>query len=180
MNEFIENNLEHVLCVLLLISRLGDIISTYLVSPKLKLEANPIAKRLGWRFCLLTVLVCLLPYYDTDIAIVVLVPSLLASSANIGKFWIVRTMGEDEYYRRLLEFARKSKLSQALFSVFMSSFFIILAGLVLLVLCSYPEGDSGYWFGIGMILFGFIVMLYGSNFFRVLFKKAQQSNGSKT
>ena len=85
-------------------------------------------------------------------------------------------MGENEYSRMLLELAGKSKLSQALFGVFMASFFVILAGLVLSVLCSYPEKTSGYWFGVGLILYGLLTALYGSLYFRVLFKKAKQIN----
>lgn len=175
MNEFIYNNFKHVLCFLLLISRLGDIISTYLVSPTLKLEANPIARKFGWRFMLLSVLVCLLPYYDAGLAVMALVPSLLVSAANIEKFWMVRAMGEAEYAKMFLVLARKSRLSHALFSILTSSFFIILAGLALLFLCPDPQG-WGLWFGIGIILYGFIIALYGSLYLRRLFRAAQDSS----
>jgi hypothetical protein len=42
--------LPHVIAFLLLIARLGDVGSTYLLSPTLKLEANPIMRRLRWPF----------------------------------------------------------------------------------------------------------------------------------
>ncbi|MHC4259120.1 MAG: hypothetical protein ACYSTF_01725, partial [Planctomycetota bacterium] len=138
----------------------------------------PIVKKYGWRFMLLTLLFCLLPYYDTDVAIMALVPFLFASSANITKVWAARSMGEDEYSRMLLELAMKSKFSMALFGIIMSSIFVILAGLVLSVLCSYPEKNSGYWFGIGIILYGFIVALHGYHYFRALFRKAKQVNNA--
>lgn len=50
-------HLERLLCALILISRLGDIGSTYLITPKLKLEANPILRKLGWWFAIASVLV---------------------------------------------------------------------------------------------------------------------------
>jgi hypothetical protein len=103
----------------------------------------------------------------------VLVPSLLVTSANIGKYWAVKTIGEDEYSKRLLIFAGKSKLSHALFSILMSSFFVILAGFVLLFLCP-DRRNWGHWFGKGIILYGFIVALYGSLYFYRLFKKARK------
>lgn len=172
MTEFIYNNFKHVLCFLILISRLGDIISTYLVTPTLKLEANPIAKKLKWRFMLLSVFVCLVPYYHTGTAVIILVPSLLVSASNIGKFWIVSAMGETEYSEMLLRLVSKSKLSHALFSILMSSFFIVLTGLVLLFLC--PDKQTwGWWFGVGIMAYGFMIGLYGCLYFRRLFKKAR-------
>jgi len=173
MIKFLYNNIEHVLCFLILVSRLGDIISTYLVTPTLKLEANPIVRKLGWRFTFLTVLICLIPYYHTGLAVMVLVPSLLVTSGNISKYWAVKTVGEEEFSRGLLILASKSRLSRALFSVLASAFFVILTGLVLLFLC--PDSRNwGYWFANGIILYGFIAALYGSLSYYRLFKHARK------
>ena len=46
MNELIDGNLNQYFCILPLVGRLGDIISTYIATPKLKLEANPIIRKL--------------------------------------------------------------------------------------------------------------------------------------
>lgn len=90
-------NFEHVLCFLILITRLGDIISTRLITPKLMLEANPVVKRLGWRFAVLTVLVCLIPYYNTGLGVTAFVTYCIVCWHNFGKVWLIRTMGEAEY-----------------------------------------------------------------------------------
>src|SRR5271154_5888940 len=89
MSEYIVSHfkLEHLLCGLILISRIGDIGSTYLVTPNLKLEANPIVRKLGWKFAFLTLFVCLVPYYSTAMGVVVLVVSLLVSAQNTSKIW---------------------------------------------------------------------------------------------
>jgi hypothetical protein len=173
MLKFLYNNIEHVLCVLILVSRLADIVSTYLVSPTLKLEANPIVRKLGFRFAFLTLLLCIIPYYHRGLALIVVVPSLLVASSNISKYWVVKTLGEEEYGRRLLIFAATSKKSRALFSVLGSAFFVTLAGLVLLLLS--PHRNSwGYWFANGIIVYGIIAGLYGSLAYHRLFKQARK------
>jgi len=179
VNEFIENNFRHILCALLLFSRLGDVGSTYLVSPTLKLEANPLAKKLGWPFMLLSLLVCLLPYYDAGLAIMALVPSLLVSSSNISKFWMVKALGETGYSMMVSIAAAKSKKSHVLFSNLMAAFFIILAGFVLLLLCPDSRGPA-FWFGTGIVLYGVITAFYGLLYFRKIFKKAAPPSSPQT
>jgi hypothetical protein len=179
VDEFIYNNFKHILCFLILISRLGDIISTYLVTPTLKLEANPVVKKLGWRFAWLSVFVCLVPYYHTGVAVIILVPSLLVSASNIGKVWFVRTMGETEYSELVLGLVRRSKFSHVLFGIFLSSFFIFLAGLVLLFLC--PDTQNwGWWFGIGIVTYGIAMASWYSIYFCRLFKSVRNSPGLNT
>ena len=116
MREFIYNQvkLEHLLCAIILFARLGDIGSTYLATPSLKLEANPIMKRLGWWFAIATLFICLVPYYSTGLAVVVLIPSLMVSAANMGRIWFARAYGEAETHELIFRLARKSKLSHAL------------------------------------------------------------------
>jgi hypothetical protein len=45
MTEFLHGNLEYLLALLILLGRFGDVRSTRMISPALKLEANPVAKR---------------------------------------------------------------------------------------------------------------------------------------
>src|SRR5262249_45828242 len=121
MLTFAYENLPHVLCALLLISRIGDIGTTYLVSPKLILEANPIVRKLGWPFALFTLTACLLPYVSLEGAVMALMVFLLVSARNAGKIWIARTIGEEVYAAFVLELARKSKPSHALFGLALST-----------------------------------------------------------
>src|SRR2546428_475647 len=154
MREFIFAHLDHALCVMLLMSRVGDVVSTYLISPTLQLEANPIARRLGWRFIVLTLGACVIPYFSIDIGLAVLVPFLLVSASNTARIWTVRTMGEREYKRLLLTLAARSKLSHALLGVIGSAVFIVVTGLVILFF--YPDSveDPGFWIGIGVVMYG--------------------------
>ena len=172
MREFVTENFEHVLCGLILISRLGDVITTRLATPRLRLEANPIVRKLGWPFAVLTLLACLIPYYNTALGVMVLAPFLLVSAANAGKIWFLRAYGEAEYAALVVRLARKSRLSVALAGVAASGGFVILAGLVLWFLS--PPEQWGHWFGLGVMLYGFVVALYGSLHYVRIFRKARQ------
>jgi hypothetical protein len=63
------DNLPHVLCGLLLVSRIGDVLSTYLLTPSLALEANPVVRKLGWRFAVLSLGACVVPYFSLPVAV---------------------------------------------------------------------------------------------------------------
>jgi hypothetical protein len=177
MREYIygHTKLEHLLCALILVSRLGDIGSTYLVTPKLRLEANPIVRKFGWWFALATILVCLVPYYSTAAGIIVLIPSLMVSAANTSKIWFARACGENEYHELLLRLAKTSKLSYALAPTIVAAIFTAMIGLVLLLLSPDPTKDWGYWFAIGFLAYAFVIGFCGSLFFVRLFRKARRS-----
>lgn len=172
MYHFFSSHFEWALCALILVGRLGDILSTYLITPGLSLEANPVARKLGWRFMMLSILLCLVPFYSTPMGIIILVPSLMVSASNIGKIWFVRSYGEAEYLQLLLGVARKSKLRHAVAGVLLSAFFIALSGLVLLFLSPDPSEDWGFWFAIGILTYALAIALHGSLFCFRIFKMA--------
>lgn len=166
------DNLEHVLCALLLIARVGDVATTYLVTPNLMLEANPVARKLGWPFALLTIGVCLLPYFNTALAVMALMGSFLVSASNARGIWMVRTIGEKEYLALLMNVARKSKLSHALLGTAASSFFVALAGGSVLLFYPEPSEDWGYWLGLGIVLYAGAIWIHGTLFMVRLFRRA--------
>jgi hypothetical protein len=174
MSEFLArgHNLEHVLAALILLSRAGDVGSTLLVSPTLRLETNPLARRFFKVVALLSFGFVLVPYYSTALAVMVLVPSLLVSASNLGRGWVARALGETEFMLMLERAAARSSRRVALMFSIASGMFIILAGLVLLVL-SGGETSWGYWFAIGMMLYGFAMAFYGSLFAARLFRRVR-------
>lgn len=174
MLEFAYENLPHVLCALLLLARIGDVGTTYLVTPNLTLEANPIARKLGWPFALVTLAACLLPYVHMPLAVSALVAFLFVSASNAGKIWIVRTVGEEAYLGFLLDLARKSKLSHALLAIAASKFFAALAGGTILLF--YPrESDWGLWLGLGVLLYAAATWFYGTLAMIRIFRRAASS-----
>ena len=156
---------------MILISRLGDIGSTYLVTPTLRLEANPILRRLGWRFALLTLLVCFIPYYSTAMGVIILVPSLLVTASNVSVIWLVRAVGETEYLEFVQRAVRRTTLGRALAGVLASSVFIALAGATLLYLAPDPQRDWGFWFACGIFAYALALVLHRSLYFIRLFRR---------
>ena len=105
-----QDGLKVTLAILILISRLGDIGSTYLASPNLELESNTVIRRLRWPFAALTILVFIIPWWDIGSGIVIMVASLLVAASNSSKIWLIRAMGETEYYALMVRMARISQI----------------------------------------------------------------------
>ncbi len=83
---------------LLAFSRGMDFLSTWVATPHLVLEGNPIAKWLGWKWGAVVnvVLVTSLAFWPLS-AIVVSTASLLVAARNFQSAWLMRTMGEEGY-----------------------------------------------------------------------------------
>jgi hypothetical protein len=178
MSQFLASgrNWEHVLAVVLLLARAGDVGSTYLVSPTLRLESNPVVKRLGWPFALLTMLVCFVPYYSTALGIVAIVASLFAAASNLSRGWIARALGEAEYLRVLERAAAAGGLRRGIAFVLGSSGTFALAGVVLLVISDGPETPP-FWFGVGIILHGWAMAIFGCVLMRRLYRQNPRADG---
>jgi hypothetical protein len=165
------------LAMLILISRLGDIGSTYLASPNLALESNSIIRRLRWPFAALTILVFIIPYWDVGSGIVIMVASLLVAASNSSKLWLIRAMGETEYFALMVRMAANAKLAQSLiFSLMPALFMSILGGTVMFF---YPSEitDLGYHVGLGILGYALVVAFYGPLSF-LRYRKTGQAHRS--
>jgi len=171
LRQLVYAHFEHVLFALLLLSRVGDVLSTYLASPNLKLEANPIVRRLRWPFAIVTLFVSFIAYVDTTIAVILLVPCLLICASNFSKVWMLRTMGEDAYLEMVIGTARRGSLSRAILGVLVSASFTALAGIVLMILST--ERTWGYPFGIGIVIFAAAQVYFGVLSYRRIFRLAR-------
>lgn len=92
------------LLALLLVARGMDFLSTWVATPTLTLEANPIARWLGWEAGLAVnaVLCGFLALWPLP-AIAVATTSLLVAARNFQSAWLMRSLGEDEYRAFLRE-----------------------------------------------------------------------------
>ena len=83
---------------LLLVSRGMDMLSTWVATPNLVLEGNPVAKSLGWRWGLpINFGICLLLAFWPLPAIVVSTTSVLVAARNFQSAWLMRSLGEEAY-----------------------------------------------------------------------------------
>jgi hypothetical protein len=174
MKDFIHDHLEHVLCVLVLISRLGDVVSTRLATRTLKLEANPVARRLGWWFIIATLALCLVPYWNPGAGVMIFVMSSFVASSNTGKLWAIRALGEDEYRRHLLRVVRKTRPLYALSAIAVSAAFILLVGMTQILLAPGPAEGWGYWFGMGIVGLALALFVHGSLGYLRMYREAGQ------
>lgn len=83
---------------LLVVSRASDFISTWVATPHLVLEGNPIAKWLGWKWGVIVnvILVMSLAMWPLS-AIVVATASVLVAARNFQSAWLMHSMGEEAY-----------------------------------------------------------------------------------
>jgi len=171
----IQQNLPHILFVLLLISRLGDIISTRLASPKLLLEANPIARWLGWPFIYATVLISFMPYFDIPSAVTILPPFLMVSASNLQKAYVSRLYGEEHYSQQFHAALAKNGLGGMLLYTLAAGVFVALLGIALMIIAEAEGAGLSYDFGMGILLYALVIGGYGSLFY---LKKAREMKRS--
>lgn len=83
---------------LLMFSRGMDLLSTWIASPNLVLEANPLAKKLGWKGNIaLSVGASLCLALWPMPAIIVSTASVLVAARNFQQAWLMRSLGEEPY-----------------------------------------------------------------------------------
>jgi hypothetical protein len=136
---------EYTICVLILTFGRGmDFLSTWLATPNLVLEANPLAKRLGWRWGALLNLGVIVGFGLWPLpAVIIATTSLLVAARNFQQTWLMRAMGEAEYQRWMSE--RLSGSSRTVFFLCLAAQTLLHAGL----------GGALVWFG------GYNVITYG-------------------
>src|SRR4051794_5072013 len=82
----------------LLMSRGMDMLSTWVATPNLVLEGNPIAKLLGWRWGLpVNVAFSLMLAFWPLPAVILSTTSLLVAARNFQSAWLMRSLGEEVY-----------------------------------------------------------------------------------
>src|SRR5947209_19061915 len=104
------------LFLLLFFSRGMDILSTWVATPNLVLEGNPIAKKLGWRWGLpINFALCLTLAFWPLPAIVISTTSVLVAARNFQSAWLMRSLGEEAYRDWHVERIQETRLTLYLF-----------------------------------------------------------------
>jgi hypothetical protein len=84
--------------LLLAFARGMDFLSTWVATPNLVLEGNPIAKKLGWGWGgLVNVGICFGMAFWPATAIAVSTMSVLVAARNFQSAWLMRSLGEENY-----------------------------------------------------------------------------------
>ena len=148
---------------LLAFSRGMDFLSTWIATPNLALEGNPIAKKLGWRWGLLlnAVLVVVLAMWPLS-ALVVATASVLVAARNFQSAWLMRSLGED-YREWHVQRIRETRVTLHLFCLAGNT---LLTAAVGAVLVCFSHTEQATWelvpfaIGMGMIAYAIAVAVY--------------------
>lgn len=163
MEEFIPfgSPLYFTFLALLIFARGMDFLSTWVATPNLVLEANPIAKKMGWRIGLILNAAVSVGFAMWPLpCIVVVTTSVLVAARNFQSAWLMRSLGEHEY--RIWMSARLSETPRSLFyfCLFAQSSLHGLLGTGLM----YFSGERLVPFGVGMglITYAVAVLVYSA------------------
>jgi hypothetical protein len=144
---------------LLVFSRGMDFLSTWIATPNLALEGNPLAKKLGWRWGLLlnAVMVVVLALWPLS-AIVVATASVLVAARNFQSAWLMHSLGEDVYRAWHVERVRETRVSLYLFCLAGNT--LLFAGVGAVLIYFSEMRLVPFAIGLGMIAYAIAVALY--------------------
>ncbi len=100
MDEFasVGGRVYFVLLGLLAFARGMDFLSTWVATPNLVLEGNPVAKKLGWKWGIWVNLALCVGFALWPLpAIVISTMSVLVAARNFQQAWLMRSLGEELY-----------------------------------------------------------------------------------
>jgi hypothetical protein len=150
--------------MLLLGGRGLDFLSTWIATPSLLLEANPIMRWLGWRVSLvLNGLVCLVAATMPFVAVLVSVTSVLVAARNLQGAWMSRAMGEYEFRDHLREQFRRADPRLVLGCVWAQA---VLYGAVGAALVTLSNDVFALAVGYGIVGFALAIGVHSTNVFR--------------
>ena len=146
--------------LLLVFARSMDFLSTWIATPNLVLEGNPIAKKLGWQWGLLlnVALVGVLAMWPLS-AIVVATASVLVAARNFQSAWLMHSLGEEAYRQWHVERVRETRITLYLFCLAGNTLLTAGVGAVL-IYSSDLLRLVPFAIGMGMIAYAIAVAFY--------------------
>ena len=144
---------------LLVFARGMDFLSTWIATPNLVLEGNPLAKKLGWRWglALNVVMVVVLALWPLS-AIVVGTASVLVAARNFQSAWLMHSLGEDAYRDWHVQRIRETRVTLFLFCLAGNTLLTAGVGAVLIYFSRMRLVPFGV--GMGMVAYAIAVAFY--------------------
>jgi hypothetical protein len=145
--------------LLLLFARGVDFLSTWIATPNLVLEGNPLAKKLGWRWGLLInlVLVGVLALWPLS-AIIVATASVLVAARNFQSAWLMHSLGEEAYRQWHVERVRETRVTLYVFCLAGNT--LLTAGVGAALIYFSNRRLEPFAIGMGMVAYAVAVALY--------------------
>lgn len=123
-----------ILLAILTFSRGMDFLSTWVATPHLVLEGNPIAKWLGWKWGAAINLVLCVVFAGWPLPTIVLsTASVLVAARNFQSAWLMRSLGEEFYRNWYVERIQETRITLYLFCLAGNTLLIAAVGAALIV-----------------------------------------------
>lgn len=147
-----------IMLVILVFSRGTDFLSTWVATPHLVLEGNPIAKWLGWRWGAVVNVILVLSLAAWPLsAIIVSTASVLVAARNFQSAWLMRSMGEEVYRDWYLQRLSEARLPLYLFCLAGNTLLTVAVGAALVLFSSTRNYVLVVPLGIGMGIIAYAV-----------------------
>lgn len=146
---------------LLVFARGMDFFSTWVATPKLILEGNPLARKMGWKIGgLVNAAVCVVFAFWPLTAIIIVTAGFLVAAHNFRSAWLMRSMGEEAYRDWFFKQMSRARLPLYFGCLFGES---ALTGAVGVSLMLFSDGESvAFAIGAGIVAYALIVLFYTS------------------
>lgn len=142
-----------------LVARGADMLSTWIATPRLELEGNPVARWMGWRrgvWLNLLVVPCVACW--PMLAVSLATTSAMVAARNLQMAWLMRTMGEGLYQiwfsDRVHEASRGLVLGCHLGEAFLAG------GVGVLLVTLGPSQVVSFGVGVGLCAYGFAIAAF--------------------
>ena len=150
---------EYFICFgVLLFARGADFLSTWVATPRLVLEGNPLAKKLGWKLGgIVNFLLCITFAFLPLTTIIIATTSMLVAARNFQSAWLMRTLGEEGYRDWYVARVAETHLGLYLFCLLAQTALFLAIGGTLIFFTRQPVPFA---IGLGIIAYGITVLLY--------------------
>jgi hypothetical protein len=145
--------------LLLLVARGMDFLSTWVATPNMVLEGNPVAKKLGWKWGIpLNLCLCFgLAFWPLP-AIVISTTSVLVAARNFQSAWLMRSLGEHLYRDWHIERVQETSVTLYLSCLFAQT--ALTAGVGGAVIYFSEQQPEPLAIGLGIIGYALAVAFY--------------------
>ena len=144
---------------LLLFARGMDFLSTWVATPNLVLEGNPLAKKLGWKWGVPLNVVLSLAFASWPLpAIVISTSSVLVAARNFQQAWLMRSLGEEVYRAWHVARLQETRISLYLLCLLGQTALTVVVGAALI--WSSPDAFVAMAIGLGIIAYAGAVAFY--------------------
>src|SRR5512140_3288942 len=147
--------------LLLFVSRGMDFLSTWVATPNMVLEGNPIAKKLGWRWGIpLNFALCVgLAFWPLP-AIVISTTSVLVAARNFQSAWLMHSLGEQLYRDWHVERIQETSVTLYLFCLFAQTALTAGVGAAIIYFSNWEREPVLLAIGLGIISYAMAVAIF--------------------